>query len=250
MQPNTGQAGQANTLPAAQGTQGLPGNAGSPSVNPPPSLNTTPNTNLGGYGSLMAPFPGGQFSAPTLQQAEQTPGFQFQLQTGDQALQQSAAARGNLLTGGTAEALQNYGQGLAQTDYQNVYNNALNTYGTNYNAYNQQQTNQFNKLASLSGMGQQTASTLGNLGQNASNSVASNLLNTANSMGSAYQNAAAANASGIVGSANAWGGALGSASNNFSQLAMLQSLLGGGGGASSGIGGLPLGQTGSSALLG
>src|ERR1700744_5865443 len=165
----------------AVGTTGVPGSTAPPpsGLASPPSLTSSPNTSLGGFGSLMSPYPGGQCQAPTLEQAEQQPGYQFQLQQGSQLLQQSAAARGNLLTGGTAEALQDYGQGLAQTDYQNVYNDALNTYGTNYNAYQQQQANQYNRLASLAGVGQTAAGQLGTLGQNASNSVASNLLGTA-----------------------------------------------------------------------
>ena len=227
-QPMTGPGGQTGSgLQLFNGANGQTG-AGTPGVPSPISTAASPNTALGGFGSLMQPY-GQTFSAPTLQQAEQAPGYQFQLQQGNQLLQQSAAAQGNLLTGGTAEALQNYGQGLAQTDYNNVYNQAFNTFSQNYNQYEQQQTNQYNRLASLAGIGQQTAGQLGTLGQNASNSITSNLLGTAGAIGQQYNNAAAANASGIVGSANAWGGALSGTSNNLSQLALLQQLQGGGG---------------------
>src|SRR5271154_2361172 len=66
-----------------------------------------------------------QFQAPSLAQAEEMPGYQFALQQGDQALQNSAAARGGLLSSGTQKQLVNYNQNAAEGNYQNVYNNAL-----------------------------------------------------------------------------------------------------------------------------
>src|SRR5271165_7230720 len=55
------------------------------------------------------------FQAPTLEQAQQTHGYQFNLQQGTQAIDQNAAATGNLLSGNTGTALEKYGQGLAST---------------------------------------------------------------------------------------------------------------------------------------
>src|SRR5258708_25388143 len=52
-----------------------------------------------------------QFKAPTEAEAEQTPGYKFQLQQGENALQNSAAAQGGLLSGGTLAGLNNYAQG-------------------------------------------------------------------------------------------------------------------------------------------
>src|ERR1035438_76709 len=76
------------------------------------------------------------FIAPTLAQAEATPGYQFNLQSGTQAINENAAATGNLMSGNTGTALQKYGQGLAGTTYQQSYQNALNQYTTNLNAAN------------------------------------------------------------------------------------------------------------------
>jgi hypothetical protein len=146
------------------------------------------------------------------------------MQLGEQALQQSAAAQGNLLTGGTAQALDAYGQNLASTNYQNTYNNAYNTYATNYNQYEQQQTNEYNRLASLAGMGQTAAQNLGTLGQSASNNVTSNLLGTGQQIGQDYQNAAAANASGVVGSANAWSSGFGGGTSGINNILLLNQL--------------------------
>jgi hypothetical protein len=218
-------------MPAAQGTAMSANGTGNTPVPSVPSsgptgstnLGSTVNPSLGGFGSLLAPYQG-TFTAPTAQQALNSPGEQAQLQLGDQAMQQSAAAQGNLLTGGTAQALDAYGQNLASTNYQNTYNNAYNTYATNYNQYQQQQTNEYNRLASLAGMGQTSAQTLGTLGQSASNNVSSNLMGTASAIGQDYNNAAAANASGVVGSANAWSGALGSGTSGISNLMLLNSL--------------------------
>lgn len=54
---------------------------------------------------------------------QNTPGYQFQLNQGLGALQNSAAANGGLLTGNTMQALQNYGQGLANTTYNQYLGN-------------------------------------------------------------------------------------------------------------------------------
>jgi hypothetical protein len=93
----------------------------------------------------------GSFSAPTAQQAEQTPGYQFQLQQGQQALESSAAARGGLLSEGTGKQLEQYGQGLASTNYQQVYNNAMQQYQQQYAQF---QNNQSNLYSRLMGVGQ------------------------------------------------------------------------------------------------
>lgn len=170
------------------------------------------NTNAPGYGSLLAPF-----TAPTIQQAEQYPGYQFGLQQGEEALQNSAAAKGNLVSGNSLEALNKFGQNYAQQDYSNVYNQAFNTFETN-------QMNRYNRLASLSGVGQQAANSLGTLGQGASNLVSNIDLTTGAQQGQDIQNAAAATASGYVGGANAWSGALSGGTNNLLDMALLSKM--------------------------
>ena len=187
-----------------------------------------------GQGGLLSAYPGGQFQAPTLQQAEKQPGYQFAFGQGLGALQNSAAAKGNLLSGNTLEALNNYAQDFAQQDYNNVYNQALQGYNTNYNVWANHQADEYNRLAGLAGVGQTAANTLGQEGQAAAQNVGNISLTTGAQQGQDYQNAAAARASGYVGSANAWSGALGGATNNLTQLAMLNQLYGGGGGGSTG----------------
>lgn len=162
------------------------------------------------------------FQAPTAEQAAQTPGYQFQLQQGEQALQNSAAAKGGLLTGGTEKALDQYSQGLASTNYQQTYNNALQQYQQSYNEFQQNQANQFNRLASVAGLGQTAAGQLGQEGQAAAGNVGNISLTTGAQQGQDLQNAGAATASGYVGAGNAASGALG----NLGQYALLSQLLG------------------------
>ena len=186
---------------------------------------------LQGQGPL-APWTG-QFQAPTLAQAQQEPGYQFALGQGTKALTNSAAASGNLLTGNTGEALQQYGQQFGEQNYQNVYNRAMQQYELGYNQFETNQSNLFNRYASLAGLGQTSAAQLGNQGQAAAGNVANISLTGGAQIGQQWNNAAAAQASGYVGAGNAIGGAFG----NLSQYAMLQQLLGQGGGGGTGGGG-------------
>ena len=108
-----------------------------PQVYTPPTYPTIPNEPVytpPPLAPVYTPPPAfsyGTFQAPTLAEAQQQPGYQFGLQQGEQALQQSAAAQGLLRTGGTLKDILNYGQQAATQNYQNVYNNDLTAYTTN-----------------------------------------------------------------------------------------------------------------------
>jgi hypothetical protein len=123
------------------------------------------------------------------------PGYQFRLKEGMKALENSASARGNLLSGGTLKGIQRYGQDMASTEYQNAFNR-----------YQAERSGTLNPLQSLAGVGQSSANTLGTMG-----------MNYANQAGEAYQGAANARASGYVGGANAISGAIGNISNQYYQ---------------------------------
>ena len=125
----------------------------------------------------------------------QDPGYQFRLSEGMKALESSASARGNLLSGGTLKGIQRYGQDMASQEYQNAFNR-----------YQAERSGTLNPLQSLAGVGQSTANTLGTMG-----------MNYANQAGEAYQGAANARASGYVGQANAFGNAIGNISNQYYQ---------------------------------
>ena len=146
------------------------------------------------------------FTAPTLTQAENTPGYQFNLQSGTQAINENAAATGNLLSGNTGTALQKYGQGLATTTYQQAYNNALQTYGTNLNA-----------AAGGVQSGLNSTQQLGQFGQAAANNLTNLYLTGGQQQASQLNNQGAAIAAGDVGSANAYSNMLNGATNSLTQ---------------------------------
>jgi hypothetical protein len=212
----------------SQGPNGpqVPGNppAGPPPPGTPPSGSPPAIGNTGLPPGFLAQTWNTPFVAPTAEQAEQMPGYKFQLQQGEQAIQNSAAATGGLLNGGTAKALDQYAQGLASTDYNNLFNQALTQYQQSYNIFNQNQANVFNRYADLAGLGQTSAQQLAGAGASAGSNVGNILMGTGSQIGQQLNNAAAATASGYVGSANAYGNALGSIGNFASMLPLYTKL--------------------------
>lgn len=148
------------------------------------------------------------FTAPTLTQAEQTPGYQFNLQSGTQAIDENAAATGNLMSGNTGVALTKYGQGLATTTYQQAYQDALNAYNTNYQS-----------LLGGTTVGLNSTGQLASANQNTANNTANIDLTGAQLQASQINNAGAARASGYVQAANAWAPAITSLANFGGQAA-------------------------------
>ncbi len=175
-----------------------------------------------GQGSLLTPYKG--FDAPTGLNMQNDPGYQARLALGTDALQKSAAARGSVLTGGTAKALDTYAQDYASNEYGNVYNRALQSYGANAGNYYTGQGNQYNRLAQLAGTGQATAANLAQQGQAAANNTSNIDLTTGAQQGQDLQNAGAATASGYVGGANAINGGISSVTNGLSNLALIGQL--------------------------
>lgn len=133
--------------------------------------------------------PGGQLTSNFTGQDyldNQDPGYQFQLQQGQQALQNSQAAGNGVLTGSAMKDLINYNQGVASTGYQNAFNR-----------WQTQNTNVYNRLMGQSQLGENAAAGAGNTGA----SIGANEANTITGAGNAA-------ASGIVGGANAVTGAV------------------------------------------
>ena len=128
-----------------------------------------------------------------MSQFKQDPGYSFRLQQGQKALENSAAARGGLLSGATLRGASRYGQDMASQEY----SNAFNRYQTERNA-------QLQPLQSLAGLGQSTTQQLGQAGQNMANNV-----------GELTTSGAAARASGYVGQANALTNALNTGLNFY-----------------------------------
>jgi hypothetical protein len=210
--------------PGQFSTNGSP-TPGPVQANGNPAQLTVPvlGSGAGTFGSYLQPFTqwNTPFEAPTAAQAAATPGEQFELGQGLEALDRGAAARGTLTTGGTGKAEQIFGQGLASTNYQQAYNNALTQYQQAYNIFQNNQNTQFNRLAALSGFGQTATGQLNSAGGNAANNFSNILLGSGAQIGNAVQAAAAARASGQVGSANAISGGLGGVTSFASLLPFL-----------------------------
>ncbi|MCS3725507.1 tail fiber domain-containing protein [Bradyrhizobium betae] len=66
---------------------------------------------------------GQQGNDAAMKSLEATPGYQFQLQQGNNSINAAAAANGTLASGKQLIDLSNYNQGLASTTYQNAVNN-------------------------------------------------------------------------------------------------------------------------------
>lgn len=99
---------------------------------------------------------------------EGTPGYQFQMQEGLNAIDRSAAARGRLNSGATMRAAQRYGSGLA--------NNEFNNYA--------------NRIATLANVGQTATSTGASLGANAASNAGNATISAGNARASGYTNQA------------------------------------------------------------
>lgn len=141
-------------------------------------------------GALMRP------NADTSAILKNDPSYQFRLKQGQQALDRSSAARGMGYSGAQMKAAQDYGQGMASTEFGNYYN----------------------RLAGLAQGGQQAANTLGAQG----GQYANNASGTLGSLGGYLQNnlgqAANARASGYIGKANAINGGIQSMTDNAFRL--------------------------------
>ena len=109
------------------------------------------------------------------------PGYAFRLKEGQKALEQSAAARGGLISGNALKGATRYGQEMGSQEYTNAFNR-----------YQQERAARLQPLQSLAGVGQTTAANLGAAG-------AAN----ANAVGNYMTGGAAASAAGRVGAANA-----------------------------------------------
>jgi hypothetical protein len=139
----------------------------------------------------------------------QDPGYAFRLKEGNRALNQSAAARGGLISGNALKAAERYGQDMGSQEFQNAYNRAL----TGYNANQQATTNAYNQLAGVSGTGQTSAQQIGAAGQNTANAVGNLAMTNAANQGNALMAAGNARASAYQGYGSAAGQALGGIGN-------------------------------------
>ena len=132
----------------------------------------TSGINTGQFGKV-SPF---SFTAQEFAK-QQDPGYAFRLAEGNKALNQSAAARGGLISGNALKAAQRYGQDMGSQEFRNAYNRAL----TGYNANQEATQRAYNQLAGVSGTGQVTGQQIGVAGQNTANTIGNyGMVNAAN----------------------------------------------------------------------
>lgn len=143
---------------------------------------TASSSTAGGYGSLLQPF-----NLSNWQQL--SPAYNFQKQQGTQGVLNADAAGAGALSGSAQKDLINYNQGLANTSF----NNAFNQYQT-------QQGNIFSRLSGIAQLGQAAAANTGQQGT----ALAGQAAQSATNIGTAQ-------AGGTIGSANAITGGLSSA---------------------------------------
>jgi hypothetical protein len=163
-----------------------------PYINQGDNANSMLNSQLS---SLTSPV------SMTEAQLEGTPGYQFNLTQGLKATQNSAAARGLGVSGAALKGASTYATGLADSTYQNQFNNAITNKQLAYNMLSGQQ-----------GLGENAAAGVGNAGINTGNSIASNTIGAGN-----------ASAAASISSGNAVGNAANSAVQGYT----LNNLLGG-----------------------
>jgi hypothetical protein len=123
----------------------------------------------GSLASLTAPI---TMDETTLQN---TPGYQFNLTQGLKSTQNSAAARGLGTSGAALKGAATFATGLADSTYQNQFNNAV----TN-------QSNAFNRLSSLVGTGENAAAGTGAAGTAAAGQVGAAATNAGNATAAGY----------------------------------------------------------------
>lgn len=116
-----------------------------------------------------------------------TPGYQFNLNQGLKSVQNSAAARGLGVSGAAMKGAASYATGLADSTYQNQFNNA-----------NTNQTNAYNRLMGVAQLGENAAAQTGAYGTQTAQSIGNNTIQGGNATAAGYLGAANSLNNGIV----------------------------------------------------
>ena len=159
------------------------------------------------------------FKAPTLEEVQQTPGYQFAAQQGSKGILQASAAGGGGISGGTSKALQGYQTNLANTTYGDAFSRAMQAYQSQLAGYgtrlaaNQQE---FGQMFAPAQLGAGATANLNQIGGNASSTIAQLMAGIGSSRAAGTMGGAASIANGI-----------GGATNSISQSLLLAKLLGG-----------------------
>jgi hypothetical protein len=149
---------------------------------------------LSQLGQLTAP--GGQLMQPFgMEQFQQSPAYQFNLEQGMDAINKATRARRTNYAPATLQDIGKYSQGMASNEFLNAYN-----------MYNQDQGSVYSRLMGMSQLGENAGAQTGAFGNQ-----------SAQAQGGYMTDAGAARAAGTMGQANAWAGALQQGGNAWLQ---------------------------------
>ena len=188
---------------------------------------------------LTAPYTQAQYSQSplytpmvnNLAELQATPGYQFQLQQGQQALNNTAAAQGGMLSGATQQALANYSQNQAATGFANAWTRAQGAYTSAFSQNQAQNLQASNINTATANIGANAASNLGSIGVGAAGAASG----SSQALGAAN----AAQASAPYGIASSLGGTLGAIGANMGGNT-LGSIFGGIGSGNQGLSGMTM----------
>jgi hypothetical protein len=130
---------------------------------------------------------------------EATPGYQFTLNQGLKATQNSAAARGLGLSGAAMKAAGSYATGLSDQTYNTRFNQGQQLWQDQVT----NQTNNYNRLIGPTQVGASAAAGQNQVGAVTGNNIANNLISGGNAAASGILGAGQAGAAGTLGVTNA-----------------------------------------------
>ncbi|KAA3504595.1 DNA transfer protein p32 [Rhizobium rhizogenes] len=124
---------------------------------------------------------------------EKTPGYQFNLAQGMKGVQNSAAARGLGSSGAALKGAATFATGLADSTYQNQFNNSLSKWNTDV----ANQNNAYNRLVGLTSLGQSAAAQTGAYATQTGQNVGNSLIQGGNAQAAGINGAANALSNGV-----------------------------------------------------
>ena len=128
-------------------------------------LGTSGNKSVGAYGALTKPF--------TPSDLTNDPGYQFDLQQGEKALDRKNAATGNIFSGAALKEGNQFAQGLADNTYNNAFNRDM-----------AQKQQVYGDLAGQAGTGFNAANTAAGINQGTGNARAGSSIAAGNTFNS------------------------------------------------------------------
>jgi hypothetical protein len=114
-----------------------------------------------------------------MEQFQQDPGYAFRMKEGLRALENTAAARGGLMSGNQMRGITRFGQELGSQEYGNAFNR-----------YQAERAARLNPLQSLTGMGQTTAANIAGQAGQFGQAMGANIIGAGNARASGYMGAA------------------------------------------------------------